>query len=327
MPTSAWIAIDHGIDTDAGLGRYMLTLKGLQSLYQAIREDDWILVIGLRGDITRVGRVLRSRSNLDTTTLYFDRSLTIDPPVSLTIISLNPPTSGSLCRIQWTDFVEALSSVPHRTIEDIPSIENQAYIRELLQLAVEDDLLGAAGGPHEQIVDMGVRDRYLVGKLAPREAAEKGQEFAVDAANAGSEEPDDLIVKALAKEVDSPPARGKGEAEPSDEIDAASNQSLVPSSLGLTFCVEGDTEQIEVEVRWGRYERSNDHEVFRTRRNKKLGEKDQPKAKVGKRILGAGTPTLPLPQGVFQFPDRYIEPYHCHQKTKIRQPCLVYPAI
>ena len=31
-----------------------------------------------------------------------------------------------------------------------------------------DDLLGPAEGPYEWVVDMGVRDRYLVGKLAPQ---------------------------------------------------------------------------------------------------------------------------------------------------------------
>src|SRR5207344_1591377 len=44
----------------------------------------------------------------------------------------------------------------------------QAYIRELLQIATIDDLLGPASGPEEEIVGMSVRDRYLVGKLAPR---------------------------------------------------------------------------------------------------------------------------------------------------------------
>ena len=48
----------------------------------------------------------------------------------------------------------------------------QAYLRDLLQLATMDDLLGPACGPEETIVGMGVRDRYLVGKLAPKEEAE-----------------------------------------------------------------------------------------------------------------------------------------------------------
>ncbi|MDF5979450.1 hypothetical protein P4114_21290 [Pseudomonas aeruginosa] len=35
----------------------------------------------------------------------------------------------------------------HKTIAEVPTIADQAYIRELLQLAVMDDLLGPAGGP------------------------------------------------------------------------------------------------------------------------------------------------------------------------------------
>jgi hypothetical protein len=302
---NAWIAINHGFGTDHRLKSYVLVLKGGRALYQAMEKDDWVLVLNPGNEITRVGRVLRMRSDLEATTMYLDRLLLVDPGVSIGVTSLSPPTSGNVIRVQWSDFVMALSSALHKTIEEIPGIEDQAYIRELLELAVEDDLLGPAGGPHEQIVDMGVRDRYLVGKLAPREAAEKGQEFPVGEADAGAEEPEDLIVKARAKEVDSPPARGKGEAEASDEIDAASNQSLVPSSLGLTFCVKGDTERIEVEVRWGRYERSTDHEVFKTHKNKETGEEEQTKVKVWQRIPCGGTFTLPLREGVIshQAPD------------------------
>ncbi|GBL39623.1 hypothetical protein EMGBD2_08810 [Nitrospirota bacterium] len=302
---NAWIAIDHGGGNDPTLADFILSLKGPRSLYPGVIDEDWVLVLNAGNDITRVGRVLRTRSNLDATTLYLDRLLLVDPNVSIGVTSLSPPTSGSVVRVQWIDFVETLSKTLHKSVEEVSSIEDQAYIRELLQLAVEDDLLGPAGGPHEQIIDMGVRDRYLVGKLAPREAAEKGQEFPVGAGDAGSEEPEGLIVKARAKEVESPPARGKGEAEPSVEIDAASNQSLVPSSLGLTFCVEGDTERIEVEVRWGRYERSTDHEVFKTHKNKKTGKAEQIKVKVWQRIPSGGTLTLPLTEGVIshQAPD------------------------
>jgi hypothetical protein len=64
-------------------------------------------------------------------------------------------------------FLESLPKALHKTIAEVPTIEDQAYIRELLQLAVMDDLLGPAGGPRERIVDMGVRDRYLVGKAGP----------------------------------------------------------------------------------------------------------------------------------------------------------------
>lgn len=288
---NAWIAIDLLLSKNEIFSSFTLVLNGDQTFFQAIEDNDWILVTNAHGSITRVGRVLRIRSDLNTTTLYFDRLQIVDPEVSLGLTSFIQPTSGSVGRLQWTDFAEALPKILNQTIAEISSIVDQTYIRELLQLAVMDDLLGPAGGPREQIVDMGVRDRYLVGKLAPSEAALKGQEFAVDGAEEGTEEPVDLVVKANEKKIDSPKVGVKGEEDTPDEVEAASNQSLVPSSMGLTFCVDGNVEKIEVEVRWGRYERvaSGDHEYMRP-----SGQK----VKVWQRKPCGGVFILPLVEGV-----------------------------
>ncbi|WP_305826098.1 DISARM system helicase DrmA [Pseudomonas aeruginosa] len=318
--SNAWIAIDHGLDTDHRLDPYILVLRGERSLYQAIEEDDWVLVLTPAGGISRVGRVLRVRSDLETTTLYFDRVLKVSESVSIAVTSLTPPASGSIGRAQWTDFVEALPKALNIAISDIPKIgsdarspqyqQELAYIRELLQLAVVDDLLGPAGGPHERIVDMGVRDRYLVGKLAPREAPQGGIEgLEGPLANEDAEEPIDPKAPGQHEpgaEFGTATGRVEPESDAADEIDAASNQSLVPSSLGMTFCVDGDAETIEVEVRWGRYERSNEHEIFRTRRNKETGVEEQTKAKVWQRIPCGGKLVLPLTEGVIphQAPDK-----------------------
>jgi hypothetical protein len=67
------------------------------------------------------------------------------------------------------------------------------------------------------------------------------------------------------------------ETDYSDEIDVASNQSLVPSSFGMTFCVDGAAERTEVEARRGSYERVPNEEHELTRPN---GQK----AKVWQRI-------------------------------------------
>lgn len=310
---NAWIALDHGLGTDHRLKPYILILKGARSLYQAIEEGDWVLVLNPHGAITRVGRLLRVRSDLETTTLYFDRLLAVTEPVSIGLTALTPPSSGSIGRVQWTDFVEALPEALHKTIAEVPTIgsdarspryqQELAYIRELLQLAVMDDLLGPAGGPHERIVDMGVRDRYLVGKLAPREAAQGGIEgLEGPLANEDADEPTDPKVPGQHEpgaEFGTATGRVEPESDAADEIDAASNQSLVPSSLGMTFCVDGDAESIEVEVRWGRYERipNDDHEVLR---------KDGSKAKVWQRIPCGGKLVLPLTEGVIphQAPDK-----------------------
>lgn len=300
---NAWSAIDHGLSTDLTLAPYTLRLKGEHSLYQAIADDDWVLIMNTAGHITRVGRVLRIRSDLETTTIYFDRMLSIDPAVSIGLTSLTPPSNGSVGRIQWTDFLESISKALHKTIAEVPTIENQAYIRELLQLAVMDDLLGPAGGPRERIVDMGVRDRYLVGKLAPREAAQGGIE-GLDGplANDDAEEPTDAKAPGRHEpgaEFGTVTGRVEPESDSADEIDAASNQSLVPSSLGMTFCVDGDAHLIEIEACWGRYERlpNDEHEI-----TKPNGQK----VKIWQRIPCGGKIVLPLTEGVIphQAPDK-----------------------
>ena len=172
---NSWIATDHGLGTDHRLAPYILVLKAERSLYQGIEEDDWVLVLNPDGGITRVGRVLRVRSDLETTTLYFDRLRSVTEPVSLGLTALTQPSSGSIGRVQWTDFVDALPKALHKTIADVPTVgsgarsrqhqQELAYIRELLQLAVMDDLLCPAGGPHERIVDMGVRGRDPLSRL------------------------------------------------------------------------------------------------------------------------------------------------------------------
>ena len=299
---NAWIAIDHGLGTDRRLAPYMLVLKDDRSLYQAIAEDDWVLVLDAGGSVVRAGRVLRIRSDLETTTVFFDRLCAADAPVPAASLSLTSPSSGSVGRIPWESFAAALSKALHRSVETVPVIEDRAYIRELLQLAVVDDLLGPAGGPHERIVDMSVRDRYLVGKLAPREATRGGIEgLEGPLAEEDAEEPTDPIVPGQHEpgaEFGTSTGRVEPESDASDEIDAASNQSLVPSSFGMTFCVDGDVERIEIEARWGRYERVPNDEHELTRPN---GQK----VKVWQRIPCGGKLVLPLTEGVIphQAPD------------------------
>ncbi|MGO4575379.1 DISARM system helicase DrmA [Cupriavidus sp. 2TAF22] len=299
---NAWIAVDHGLCADRRLGPYTLVLKGDRSLYQDIAEDAWVLVLNAAGAIVRVGRVLQLRSDLETTTIFFDRLSTADDPVPLASVSLAPPSLGNVRRILWDEFVAALSTALHQTVDGVLPVEDRAYIRELLQLAAVDDLLGPAGGPHERIVDMSVRDRYLVGKLAPRDDAQGGIEgLEGPLAEDDLEEPTDPIVPGQHEpgaEFGTATGRVEPESDSTDEIDAASNQSLVPSSFGMTFCVDGDVECIEVEARWGSYERVSNEEHELTRPN---GQK----AKVWQRIPCGGKLMLPLTEGVIrhQAPD------------------------
>ena len=300
---NAWIAIEpKPLGTTPPFSGYVLRLYGSPKLFSAIAEGDWMLVVTPDGDFVRTGRVLRRRADTNSTTVYFDCLLTTDEPVETAGLSM--PQTGSVSRLQWNAFTEALPKIAGKTVDDVPLIEDQAYIRELLQLAVIADLLGPASGPHEQIVDMSVRDRYLVGKLAPMESDSGGIEGLEGplAAETDEGEPGDLDVHKgrhePGAEFDGATGRVDAEAEALDEIDAASNQSLVPSSFGMTFCVDGNVDMIEVEARWGRYQRDYDTEIYKIRRNPDTGEEEQgPKAKVWQRVSCGATIAIDLREG------------------------------
>ena len=299
---NAWIAIDTQSSTDStALPGCMLELGGSPNLYSSMAEDDWILIVTPNGDFIRTGRVLRIRTGADITTAYFDRLLIVDKPVTIETAGLSMPKTGSFSRLQWNVFAEALPKLAGKTVDDVPLIDDQVYIRELLQLAAMDDLLGPANGLHEQVVDMSVRDRYLVGKLAPMESGDGGIEGLEGplATEADEGDPGDLDVHKgrhePGAEFDGATGTVDAEAESLDEIDTASNQSLVPSSFGITFCVDGDVDTIEVETRWGRYQRDYETEIYKTKRKPDPGEKEQgSKAKVWQRIPCGGTITIDL---------------------------------
>lgn len=311
---NAWLAVDKGGKLFPG---FTLALAGERKLHAAIADGDWLLITDSAGLATRVGRVMRVRSDLESTVLYLDSVLEIAAGASIASAGLSMP-GGQTARLQWNDFLAAVQKLTGGTPDDVPMIgarkgrenEDISYIRELLQFAVMDDLLGPANGPHERIIDMSVRDRYLVGKLAPREVEHEGVEGGLPAAEEAEEEPGDLGVHTgrhePGAEFDSTTGRVDPEAESVDEIDATSNQSLVPSSLGLTFCVDGDAKQIEVEARWGQYERLYEHEHTKTV-NKKVKdahgnvlrkEATEVKAKVWQRVPCGGKLTLSLADGV-----------------------------
>lgn len=308
MTTSpnAWIAVDHGLGTDRRLALYTLVLKGDRSLYKAIAEDDWVLVLNPAEEIVRTGRVLRLRSDLDTTTIFFDQVSVADAPVPVASVSLSPPSSGNVGRIQLDEFVAALSTALHQTVGGAPPVEDRVYIRELLQLAVTDDLLGPACGPTEEIVGMSVRDRYLVGKLSPQTLSDAdtidGLAGAMSQEVPSEEVPSDLTPLAevgVGKDKgcrrrlpgeEFPTAGGATDPDDDDNqaIDASKNQSFVPSSFGFTFCVDGAVDALELDVRWGRYERTESDEQF--------NEKGNP-MRAWKRIPSGGKLTLPMVNG------------------------------
>ena len=86
-------------------------------------------------------------------------------------------------------------------------------------------------------------------------------------------------------------AEGSSDPEESDQQanEGSTNQSLVPSSLGFTFCIDGDVDAVELEVRWGRYERGESET--------EVSEKTGKPMRAWKRIPSGGKQTLLLKQG------------------------------
>lgn len=106
-------------------------------------------------------------------------------------------------------------------------------LRDLLFDAVTGDLLGPADGPTEEFAGAGIRDRYLLGQLLPRGAFVEPEQFE-DITRAG-----EVSGEEGQPDVEAPPAR-----------------TLLPSSLGMTFCVDGDVRAVLVEATWGQYRRT-----------------------------------------------------------------------
>ncbi|HHK41489.1 MAG TPA: helicase, partial [Planctomycetaceae bacterium] len=142
--------------------------------------------------------------------------------------------------------------------------------RQELHGVVIADLLGPAEGPEEEVVDTSVRARYLVGQLAPAGAVLE------------PDEQDDLPQECTTVSDD-------GEAEE----DRLQSESLMPSSMGLTFAVDGEASEIRVGARWGRYERTESDGLH-------LTESGQNR-RVWKRHPAGGTVTIDLTSPGFPY--------------------------
>ncbi len=142
-------------------------------------------------------------------------------------------------------------------------IPSYTQIRQELTDAVLHDLLGPAAGPEEEIDEARVRDRYLVGILAPikQDNAEEPDEGELEQGGADTVE--------------------DGRAEGG----APATRTLFPSSFGLSFCVALDAQALRVTARWGQYLK----EQIVTGENSKSGWKRHPRGGVSQPIpLKAG---------------------------------------
>lgn len=262
---NAWlIKIDEHADP------FVVTVPTAPSLIKGIVEGDAMALLTEREGKTVVvlfARIYRVRRAFESTTLYFDSLLPVEPSCEATELGFTQPTSVAT-RVDWAIYEAGLLTATGKQFDELPTLAGrtpaeQAYLRRLLQFAVMDDLLGPANGPFEEVLGMSVRDRYLVGKLAPK---------------------DTFIEEDQNDELDT-----EGEEDSERELDASRSQTLVPSSFGFTFCIDGEVSAIELEVRWGRYQRRDSE----TATSAKTGRP----VKAWKRIPAGGRMTMVLTQG------------------------------
>lgn len=144
-------------------------------------------------------------------------------------------------------------------------------VRDELTAMVVMDLLGPAEGPEEELDQREdhAYGRYLVGLLAPMSAVVEGE-----------------VMDRLGTDGADDPEVGSTDASTS------AKDSFFPSTIGMSFMVEGTEEAIVIESQWGRYRR-----VRSERQVKKINGEP---ALIWKREPHEGEPlVLPLKAGLF----------------------------
>ena len=106
-----------------------------------------------------------------------------------------------------------------------------APLRQELEDLIRRDLLGPAGGEQETITEQSVRNRYLLGMLAPLKVIEVDEEPFEELADSSEDNAEE------------------GTAEPS----TPAKRGVAPSTFGLSFCLDLAETAFEAEARWGQY--------------------------------------------------------------------------
>ena len=131
-----------------------------------------------------------------------------------------------------------------------------SQIRSDIEGRIRADLYGPAEGPDERL-GLGsrrIRDRYLVGFLAPKGvvAEEPGGDEHID-------EEDSEEAVPLTSRHGSPDSRADGEDDgEGGEVRDAAKARLISSATGMSFVVDPTVDEVSVITSWGRYERETD---------------------------------------------------------------------
>lgn len=301
----------------ARLDDFSVTLTNPLGSDASVEAGDGYLICDVDGDSVAAvafARIYRVRLQDNTTICHFDGMIRLVPPTDAVSFGISlPERKVPISRLDWDTFAGAFEAAFGFSFAELPGIkgvtpQEQAYLRDLIQLAMIDDVLGPASGPHEEIVGMSVRDRYLVGKLAPRTAGDEEAIEGLQGAVAADEGVGNGGVPADLRpfeEVGAGRDKGgrrrtpgeefasaRGSSDPDDDdssaVDASKNQSVVPSSLGITVCVGEEVETLGLDVRWGRYVRTTSEEQT---------TEDGKPLRAWKRIPSGGKLSLPLKAG------------------------------
>jgi hypothetical protein len=174
---------------------------------------------------------------------------------------------------------------------------SQYQLRAQLETMVLGDLLGPAGGESEELTERTVRDRYLVGVMAPSRSIGTAATVAVE------EDEDDEEVPLIPDEL------SEGGSDTADDgktdTDTPVTTAHLPSSFGMTFCVDGEANSITVSGSWGQYKREKREDQTDHKGNTLL---------VWKRYTRGGSIEVPLKDGPIkpkapdlEFPDIYVQ--------------------
>jgi len=171
---------------------------------------------------------------------------------------------GELLR---TEFVVPLQNVEQ---EKILQKATPREIREKLVTMIYKDLLGPVNGEHEEVDEdrVSLTERYLVGVIAPRKRYTKVTSSDELGDKIGDEI--DITQEEDPAQQDNLAIAGKKNSDDGDTEEVAPPSSLFPSSIGLSFCVDGDFEEIDIHASWGYYQKRESEVITNDKNNPKI---------------------------------------------------------
>ncbi|MEW6730706.1 MAG: DISARM system helicase DrmA, partial [Acidobacteriota bacterium] len=268
--------------------------KYLAILLQGLNDRDDADVLGLDGEIADLigGNIAQfftqqSASHHKEKQALSDNEKALSPQVRSTPTTQDADSSSMDIDAEAdpVDISIVEKTLAQPVAANLLTVPSPYAIRAELEKAVLDDLLGPAGGEHEEIDEQKVSDRYLVGLLAPLYRKQQiEQETDEDLAVAGKDSSED----------------GR------TDISIAAAKTMMPSSFGMTFCVSNAAKAIKIQAAWGKYDRVESEYITTEKGNPKTVWRRQP-------IIDT-SPPVPLQDGAIDkwivdanFPDVYVQ--------------------